>query len=47
LFVDGNKKEAFKTVEETVDELEKLEKDLPQEERRVLTLTTRSGVEAL
>jgi hypothetical protein len=43
-FIEGNKQDAIKTIENTVAELEKLEKDLPQEERRVITPTTRSEV---
>ena len=44
LFIEGNKQDAIKTIEDAVAELEKAEKDLPQEERRVITPTTRSEV---
>jgi thiol-disulfide isomerase/thioredoxin len=43
-FIAGNKQDAIKTIEDTVAELEKFEKDLPQEERRMITPTTRSEV---
>ncbi len=43
-FIEGNKQDAIKILENTVAELEKSEKDLPQEERRVITPTTRSEV---
>jgi glutamyl-tRNA reductase len=45
--IHGNMKDAINVVEETVAELEKDEKDLPEDERRVIGQMTRSYVSEL